>query len=83
LITHLELDVSVLVQDVGSIRDIFNQIKDDLPSSLKGMIQPAAFLEGNDPKFLSAQSTLADREAKKTQLLVKANASKKSYQLRK
>ena len=38
LITHLELDVSVLVQDVGSVREIFNQIKDDLPSSLKEMI---------------------------------------------
>jgi hypothetical protein len=33
LVTHLELDISVLIQDAGSIREIFNQIKDDLPSS--------------------------------------------------
>jgi hypothetical protein len=31
LITHLELDISTLIQDAGSIREIFNQIKDDLP----------------------------------------------------
>jgi hypothetical protein len=65
LITHLELDISVLIQDAGSIRDIFNQIKDDLPSSLKEIIQSAAFLEGNGPKFFSAQSRLAAREAQK------------------
>jgi hypothetical protein len=38
LITHLELDVSVLVQDARSIREIFNRIKDDLPPPLKEMI---------------------------------------------
>jgi chromosome segregation ATPase len=65
LITHLELDVSFLVQDAGSIREIFNHIKDDLTPSLKEMIQPAAFLEANGPKFLSAQSRLAAREAQK------------------
>jgi hypothetical protein len=57
------LDVSVLVQDAGSIKEIFNQIKDDLPSSLKEMIQPAAFLEGNGPKFFGAQSRLTARGA--------------------
>jgi len=57
------LDVSVLVQDAGSIKEIFNQIKDDLPSSLKEMIQPAAFLEGNGPKFFRAQSRLTARGA--------------------
>ena len=49
LITHLELDILVLIQDAGSIREIFNQINDDLPSSLKEMIQLATFLEGNGP----------------------------------
>ena len=59
LITHLmKLDVSVLVQEAGSIRQIFNNIKDDLPA-LEQIIQPATFLEGNSPKFLSAQSRLA------------------------
>jgi len=65
LITHLELDISILIQDVGSIREIFNQIKDDLPSFLKEMIQPAAFLEGNGPKFFSTQSILAAGGAQK------------------
>jgi hypothetical protein len=65
LINHLELDVSILVQDAGSIREIFNQIKDDLPPSVKEMIQPATFLEGNGPKFFSVQSRLATREAQK------------------
>jgi len=55
LITHLELDVSGLIQDARSIREIFNHIKDDLPSSLKEMIQPTTLLEGNGPKFFSAQ----------------------------
>jgi len=32
---HLELDISILVQDARLIREIFNQMKDDLPSSLK------------------------------------------------
>jgi hypothetical protein len=64
LITHLELDISILIQDVGSIREIFNQIKDDLPSFLKEMIQPAA-LEGNCPKFFSTQSILAAGGAQK------------------
>jgi hypothetical protein len=59
LVDHLELDISILVQDTGSIREIFNQIKDDLPSSSKEIIQPTAFLEGNGPKFLNAQSRLA------------------------
>jgi hypothetical protein len=63
LITHLELDVSVLVQDLGSVREIFNQIKDDLPSSLREMILLAAFLEGKGPKFFSAQSRLISRES--------------------
>jgi len=49
LITHLELDILVLIQDAGSIMEIFNQINDDLPSSLKEMIQLATFLEGNGP----------------------------------
>ena len=65
LITYLDLDILVLIQDAGSIREVFNQIKDDLPPSLKEMIQPAAFLEGNGPKFLSAQSRLAAQEAQK------------------
>jgi hypothetical protein len=52
-----------LVQDARSVREIFKQIKDDLPSSLKEMIQPAAFLEGNGTKFFSAQSRLAAQEA--------------------
>ena len=63
LIDHMELDTSILIQDAGPIREIFNQIKDDLPSSLKEIIQPAAFLEGNGPKFLNAQSGLTTREA--------------------
>jgi len=63
LINHLELDISILVQDAESIREIFKQIKDDLPSFLKEIIQPAAFLEGNAPKFLNAQSRLAALEA--------------------
>jgi hypothetical protein len=56
LIDHLELDTSILIQDAGSIREIFNHIKDDLSPSLKEIIQPSAFLEGNGPKFLNAQS---------------------------
>jgi len=32
---HLELDTSIMIQHTGSIREIFNEIKDDLPSSLK------------------------------------------------
>jgi hypothetical protein len=39
------------------------KIKDDLPSSLKEMILPAAFLEGIGPKFFSAQYRLAPWEA--------------------
>jgi hypothetical protein len=54
LITHLELDISILIQDTGSVREIINQIKDDLPPSLKEMIQSATFLEGNGPKFFNA-----------------------------
>jgi len=54
-----------LIQDAGSIREIFNQIKDNLHSSLKEIIQPIAFLEGNGPKFFNAQSSLAAREAQK------------------
>jgi hypothetical protein len=65
LITHLELDILILIKDAGSVREIFNKIKDDFPSFLKEMIQPAAFLEGNGPKFFSAQSRLAAREAQK------------------
>jgi hypothetical protein len=61
----VELDISVLIQDAGSIREFFNQIKDVLPSFLKEMIQQATFLEGNGPKFFSAQSRLAAREAQK------------------
>jgi len=59
LINHLELDISTLIQDVGSIRENFNQIKNDPPSFLKEVIQPAAFLEANGPKFFNAQSRLA------------------------
>jgi len=66
LMDHLELDTSILIQGAGPIREFFNQIKDDLPSSLKEIIQPAAFLEGNGPKFLNAQSRLAAREAQKS-----------------
>jgi hypothetical protein len=59
--------------------EIFNRIKGDLPSSLKEMIKPALFLEGNGPKFFSTQSRLVAREAR-TQLLLKANAFKKFYE---
>ena len=65
VIYHLELDISTLIQDVGSIREIFNQIKNDLPSFLKEVIQPAAFLEANGPKFFNAQYSLAAWEAQK------------------
>jgi hypothetical protein len=71
LITHLELDISVLIQDVGFIREIFNQIKEYLASSLKEMIQLATFLEGNGPKFFSAQSRLAAQEAQKNSTAAK------------
>jgi hypothetical protein len=63
LITHLELDISILVQDAGSIREVLNQTKDDLPPSLRETIQPVAFLEGYGPKFFSAQSRLVAQEA--------------------
>jgi len=63
LMDHLELDTLILIQDVGPIREIFNQIKDNLPSSLKEIIQPVAFLEGNGLKFFNAQSRIAAREA--------------------
>lgn len=53
------------MQDARSIREVFNQIKDDVPSSLRETIQPAAFLEGNGPRFLNAHSRLADWEAQK------------------
>ena len=59
-----------MIQDAGSIREIFNQIKDDLASCLKEIIQPATFLEGNDPKFFNAQSRLAAREAQKNSAAV-------------
>jgi hypothetical protein len=65
LIDNLELDTSILIQVIGSIREIFNEIKDDLPSPLKEIIQPVAFLEVNVPKFFNAQSTLAAQEAQK------------------
>jgi hypothetical protein len=83
LVTRLGLDISILIQDVGYVREIFNQIKNDLPSSLKEMIQPAAFLEGSGPKFFSPQSRLVAREAQKNSAATEGNASKTSYQSRK
>jgi len=74
LIDHLELDISILVQYAGSIREILNQIKDDLPSSLKEIIQPAAFLEGNGSKFFNAQSKLTAREAQKNSTCAKGQS---------
>jgi chromosome segregation ATPase len=65
LIPLLELDTAILVQDAGSIREIFNLIKDELPSQLKETLKPAAFIEYHEPKFSGAQSRLAAREAQK------------------
>ena len=65
LIDLLGLDISILVQDVRSIKEIFNQIKDDHPSSLKEIIESATFLDGNVLKFFSAQSRLVGREAQR------------------
>jgi len=61
----LELNITILIEHAGSVSEIFNQIKDDLPSSLKEMIQPAAYLEDNGPKLFSAQSRLVARETQK------------------
>ena len=63
LINHLELNISTLIQDASSIREIFNQIINDLASFLKEVIQSAAFLEANGPKFFNAESRLTAREA--------------------
>jgi hypothetical protein len=83
LIIHLELDILVLIQDVGLVREIFNQIKDDLPSSLKEMIQPVAYLEGNGPKFFSAQSRLAAREALKNSTTAEGQCIQKILSVKK
>ena len=83
LIDHLELDTSILIQDVGSIRKIFNQIKDDLPSYLKEIIQPAAFLEGNGPKFFNALSRLAAREAQKNSAAIEGQCVQEILSLKK
>jgi hypothetical protein len=61
----LELNITILIEHAGSVSEIFNQIKDGLPSSLKEMIQPAAYLEDNGPKLFSAQSRLVARETQK------------------
>jgi len=83
LINHLELDISILVKDAGSIREIFNQIKDDIPSPLKEMIQPASFLEGNGPRFLSTQSRSAARESQKNSALAEGECIHKILSIKK
>jgi len=65
LIPLLELDTATLAQDAGAIRDIFSSIKDELPSQLKEVLKPAAFIEYHEPKFSGAQSRLAARVAQK------------------
>ena len=65
LIPLLKLDTAILVQDAGAIRQIFNSIKDELPSQLKETLKLAAFVEYHEPKFSGAQSRLAAREAQK------------------
>lgn len=67
LIPLLETDTSVLVQDAGAVRDIFNSIKDELPPQLKEVLKLAAFIECYEPKFSGAQTRLASREAQRNQ----------------
>lgn len=65
LIPHLETDTAMLVKDAGTIRGIFNPIKDALTPQLREILQPVAFIECHEPKFSRAQTRLSVREARK------------------
>lgn len=63
LVTHLDVDIADLVHDVGPVRDIFNSIKKELPSEIWKVLQPAAYIECHEQKYLGAMERLAAREA--------------------
>jgi hypothetical protein len=65
LVTHLDVNIANLVHDVGPVWNIFNSIKKELPSKIREVLQPAAYIECHEQKFLGAMERLATREAQK------------------
>lgn len=65
MIPHLDVDTADLVRNAGFVREIFNSIKGDLPAMLREALQPAAYIESHEQKFLGAMERLAAREAQK------------------
>lgn len=65
LATYLNADIADLVCDAGPIRDIFNSIKQGLPSSARDALLPAAYIESHGKKLLEAVERLTTHESLK------------------
>jgi hypothetical protein len=51
----LDQDISILVQDVETIRSILHDVKNSLTPKLASSLTPAAYIEGHQPQVLEAK----------------------------
>lgn len=77
MLTDLNKNITILVQDASLIHNIFSVIKDNLPSDLMESLTPPAFMEGHQPQVLNVQNCLAKRASQES-----ATASKEVHRQR-
>ncbi|CAN6278469.1 unnamed protein product [Urochloa humidicola] len=73
----LNQDIGTLVEDAELIRQIYRQIKGQLPADAESKIALAAFIESHQPQVSQARRRLSDREAQDA--LIKAREDSKVH----